>query len=1554
MKWETLILDASIAVENIQEAKLLKASEFGKTQSFGKQVDLLEVYAQPNSRLAEEVGKHGGIAVRFTRDHGDLSTFEGQVHLLRMICRLRPKHIWVAPECFPWCAWNRFNATQSSRLYERIQRDKNLSKEHLVLCALICKIQVQNGRHFTMENPGTSDMWKQEELDVVMRLTKTVHLDQCRFGLVHPEDDRPLRKHTRLQTTSNQIVRDLDGRRCQQNHEHSQIAGSCKFQGQRMALSRFAAFYPRVFARAAAKSILQEKKQPGVIAFVGETIEDTCPVEEDHPAKRARFEPPREPKRKAEPEETVKTPLHGQPWDETFQWLQSNLPKSGSVDVSPSSWPGSFLVEHCGFHVKQILAGKGMDKYLVGQSTNPIRKTICQCRRTKEIFDLGEEQWTKLTLRQQRRNAMPSHIMVCLFGSPDESKEPAKASEERQSEPFRSEQMPESKAVEPSSEQISQRADEIRLGEMEDKMTFVPAWSPQSSNNSGPKFHELSKFQQSLIQRMHNNLGHPTAEKLASHLRRLRFSQELVDGASEYLCQSCSERVGPKLTTPGKLKEPKDFNEVITLDGFEWRSNSGTKYYVIHIFDEATHFHLGRRCQRGTEEAERVVNETWMNWAGPPEVIVHDLAGEFVSQQWKNMLQQNSIRAVTTAAPWQRGRIERHGGTVKEMLSRIDHHIPIKTDKEFDYALNQCFQAKNSMSVAKGFSPEQAVLRKASRVPGSICDDETTISHSLVEGESTEAEVFQRKMQIRAEARKALVDADNSQAIRRAILRQSRGREHDWKCGELCMVWDKRKAPNILEKGRWVGPCQVVMHETRTIVWVTHLNRLLRVARENMRSVSLREFQSHHGFQQVGDSKRLREMAEQLENQLRERSGMFQYSDQVENMSYEPSEAAPSNEDQTRSAQPEEEPHRRNSNAENSIEYPPGLDVSQIPVIDPNADEELEGQPETNDPVEPIEPTNPSESIGDSMVVNACIVEGVNDRGEAVYDQGTLWSEESCQIAEAQVCSFEFVVPVKALEKFCRNPCYHAEALNRAAKKTHTEVQYKHLSAAEKKQFDEAKKRELKCWIETETVEPLLRNKIHPSRIMSSKWVLTWKEDHSSPSGRKPKARLVIRGFQDPEVGIVSTESPTLSRDGRMMIMQTVSSLHWRIQSFDIKTAFLRGKSDERILAMHPVPEFQDLLGLNSEQVLLLKGNAYGRVDAPLLFYKEFRKRLEEVGFEAHPLDNCLFLLRDPYDSTKLDGILGTHVDDGIGGGNQRFDKALEQLQKKLPFGNQEYKRFKFTGLTIEQRDDYSIKIGQEDYVHQIEAIDVAKIRRKETESPVSNHEQHQLRALCGSLQYAAVHSRPDIMAKVSFLQKRVCDAKIKDLLEANKILREAKDTATTSVLVQPIPMKDITFASFGDASFASEQQLKAQQGVFIAACTKELGENKISSISPLAWHSKQISRVVRSTLSAEAYAMSSSLDKLTWLRCMWAVIKDGSFKWQTPEKSLKNETKALLITDCKSLYDLVNKMATPNCQEWRTTIEVMLIKQQTQDNTECRWISTAIMLADCLTKPMD
>ena len=70
-------------------------------------------------------------------------------------------------------------------------------------------------------------------------------------------------------------------------------------------------------------------------------------------------------------------------------------------------------------------------------------------------------------------------------------------------------------------------------------------------------------------------------------------------------------------------------------------------------------------------------------------------------------------------------------------------------------------------------------------------------------------------------------------------------------------------------------------------------------------------------------------------------------------------------------------------------------------------------------------------------------------------------------------------------------------------------------------------------------------------------------------------------------------------------------------------------------------------------------------------------------------------LLRNPTNSDILDGILGTHVDDGIGGGNENFERALEKLKQSLPFGTREHSKFKFTGLDIEQLPGFSIKVNQ-------------------------------------------------------------------------------------------------------------------------------------------------------------------------------------------------------------------------------------------------------------------
>ena len=1518
--------------------EVLKIIQKGNNQC--QQYDVLEIYAYPNSQLTDTAIKCGLKAKRFTREDGDLSTGHGRIQLLVWILLHRPKHVWMAPTCAPWCAWSRFNAQRSLQGYNRVRAEQHEALIHLKLCNLICKIQLSEGRHAHLENPWTSAIWQQSALDDFMKASLSAKLDQCMFDLKHPENSTYLEKKTCVQTSSRDMWNILDSRLCNHQHEHTQIAGQCQFRGHSMRLSQYASFYPKTFAKAIVKGIMTTKEGPIEKPIYHVDIEEP-------PSKRARREEP------INPEESKDQ----SPWKAIFDRMRQDLPKSG-IQTWTNPFHEVFKRIQDQFpddRIGVIRAGKGLDRYITGEHVwrdeFPFRHTTILHRTSRDIEDLGCEEWPKLPKIQQHRRARPSHVMICVFlerrgnrGDTGVRSEVSDTTPAEHAVPIEDQSRVESSAT-PS-------------------QVVVPPWTPLSATVSGPKFLSLSEADQGIIRKLHRNLGHPTAEKLSRHLADMHAQPQLVEGAKDFQCESCAERHAPQRATPGNLKDPLEFNERISIDGFDWKSSSGYSAYVIHILDEATRFHLGYRTMRDSTLLVKGVKDQWVKWAGLPKQIAHDQGGEFIAEPWKFFLQENGIQPVLSSAPWQRGRIERHGGIIQEMLDRIDQDTPIQDNQQFDEALYQCFHAKNTMSAISGYSPEQAVLGKASKLPASIASDEDLTSHLTCAGPDLASDRFKNKLELRAKARAAFAYADNSSAIRRALNHQSRGVIHSWSCGQLCMYWDKRRSPNMLEKGRWNGPAQVICAESRTIVWISHLNRLLRCARENLRPVSLREFQRHSTFVQTSSQEQLQQMARRLQEQLRERSGLFQYQDLS---SIEPEDNGPNVEDNPNSElglQPEEEPNRKLSvdlqsqdlardRAQAQLQEALDTPVPESPIATPPAEDNSMSDEPAADTVS-FDSDHTSEPTDTDMqpVYNAIIQENASGNDIVIEDQDSFWhgSDE----IQAACTSFTFEVPNQQFHRFLRRPEEHLDCLVAAAKKSRNEVVFSELNVEEKKLFQAAKQKELNCWLDTQTVKAIMRDKIHPSRILASRWILTWKEDQNSPNGRKAKARLVVKGFQDPDIGVLNSDSPTLTRDSRMLLLQTISSKRWVVQSFDITTAFLRGRSDDRELAMEAPSELKNLMGLDNSQVCLLQGNAYGRVDAPLLFYKEFRKQLEELGFEAHPLDNCLFMLRDPKNPQKLDGILGTHVDDGIGGGNQNFEDALQKLQKNLPFGSREYGKFKFTGLDIEQLPDHSIKVCQSRYVHKICPIGIPKTRRSENQSPISPQEMTQLRGLCGSLQYAAVHSRPDIATKVANLQKGITSATVETLLEGNRVLREAQQYAETAVIVRPLPLEDVCFASFGDASFASAKQLSAQQGLFIMACTPKLAINETTEFSPVVWHSKQIGRVVRSTLSAEAYSMSSSLDKLTWIRCMWGYIKNPDFAWHQPERSLEGEHKGLMITDCKSLYDLISKNAVPNCQEWRTTIEVMLLKEQSRNHTTCRWVSTAIMLADCLTKAMD
>ena len=124
------------------------------------------------------------------------------------------------------------------------------------------------------------------------------------------------------------------------------------------------------------------------------------------------------------------------------------------------------------------------------------------------------------------------------------------------------------------------------------------------------------------------------------------------------------------------------------------------------------------------------------------------------------------------------------------------------------------------------------------------------------------------------------------------------------------------------------------------------------------------------------------------------------------------------------------------------------------------------------------------------------------------------------------------------------------------------EVNIKKLSADERAQFRAAQHKEMDQWISNDAISVCQRAGIPKERVMTMRWVLTWKVAEDTGE-TKAKARLVVKGFTDPDLTKIRSESPTLSRLSRQIILQLSASRGFRLRMGDVKTAFLSGDREE-------------------------------------------------------------------------------------------------------------------------------------------------------------------------------------------------------------------------------------------------------------------------------------------------------------------------------------------------------------------------------------------------------
>jgi len=213
-------------------------------------------------------------------------------------------------------------------------------------------------------------------------------------------------------------------------------------------------------------------------------------------------------------------------------------------------------------------------------------------------------------------------------------------------------------------------------------------------------------------------------------------------------------------------------------------------------------------------------------------------------------------------------------------------------------------------------------------------------------------------------------------------------------------------------------------------------------------------------------------------------------------------------------------------------------EAEQIPPSSPEA-RRPRGSPENTTRVEaptrdtqgygPIRRSGQTTALGNEAARAACKTE-----------YSCMVDEEGEQLAlniEIEVDTAKFGKDVCPYRSYADKVAYVVSE----AKKKRAEVSWRRASPEERALFDTAKQKEIQCWLDHDVLEACLRQGVPLQRILRMRWVLSYKADGSA------KARLVVLGFEDPDLTDLARDSPTLTRSGLRTLLAIFASRRFRL-----------------------------------------------------------------------------------------------------------------------------------------------------------------------------------------------------------------------------------------------------------------------------------------------------------------------------------------------------------------------------------------------------------------------
>ena len=752
---------------------------------------------------------------------------------------------------------------------------------------------------------------------------------------------------------------------------------------------------------------------------------------------------------------------------------------------------------------------------------------------------------------------------------------------------------------------------------------------------------------------------------------------------------------------------------------------------------------------------------------------------------------------------------------------------------------------------------------------------------------------------------------------------------------------------------RWFGPGRVLATETRTevdpgskkpasVVWIVANGRLKRCSPHQLRHCSEKEkrmaeaseavtmpwsFNSLLHLVQKGEYQRYDDiLRDELEPQFRERESR-----------------AVSGAPRSRSRGPIVQ---RPKEAKMSQQKPSGQDSKP-----PRLEQEGERHPKrkASEPDRPDRLAMPQISR-EGRVRSHGTADAHRTLSELIGAAETVDPAMALDEAFSWACQVEVALPEdrKNLKQFIQN----SEKWVSKKLKKGAELKWAQIPKDRYPDFEKAKEKEIGNWLKQQAIK-LVERDVPKNRVLRMRWIFTIKHDNSA------KARLVIIGYEDPDLEKLQKSSPTMSRRSRSLFLTACALFGWTVLKGDVKGAFLQGRAseEEREVFTKPVIELSRALGGNEHSIGQISKACYGLANAPAEWYYSVAAMMEGLGFQVLQTEPCGWRLleTDEEGKSRLVGLAVAHVDDFLFAGDTTSDvwnQALEGIYRAFEWSPWEIDNFSHCGVQVCQSADGTITLDHSAYCSEIDQIQVTG----DDKDPVTEKELSQLRGLLGAIQWRAYQSAPQHSSRLSQLQGHLTCATKATLREANKLAREVflhKHVGLRYQKLQVENAQEVTFVAWCDAAVGNRRDFASSGGYFIGATEPRIMHGQPAVINPISWKAGRLPRVARSSLSAEVQAMSIAEEELMYVRLQWLEM----IGHELPRSDLAQVIKSspgILVTDAKSLYDVIQKGPTASStlkEKYSILDMISLFQRLKQGETSVRWVHSDAQLADALTK---